>query len=239
MKWQSFFGAQRYKWLLQDIEKLSHGVGNIMRIDDIFRKVLRTWNPLDSPEELELLRRAIIGRPSGSAVFSVELICLCVSTIGSDDKYYTAWTIVELMRQRRVKDIDHVIFMEQIRFETMCRLKGWIENLVGRIPPINIQITEGLSSDNVGVEKIITDKRMFIKLQLSNEDKIWVMLLNIATLLVDLHNSFSYEREKITFEVRIKILLFLMDHNEFNVLIDSFNFSDYLFKYSKVGTFTI
>ena len=31
----------------------SQGVRNIMRIDDIFRQVLRTWNPLDSPEELE------------------------------------------------------------------------------------------------------------------------------------------------------------------------------------------
>ena len=59
MKWQSFFGAERYNWLLQDVEKSSQGVGDIMRIDDIFREVLRTWNPLDSPEELESLRRAI------------------------------------------------------------------------------------------------------------------------------------------------------------------------------------
>ena len=43
MKWQSFFGCR----------KSFRGVGNIMRIDDIFRQVLRTWNPLDSPEELE------------------------------------------------------------------------------------------------------------------------------------------------------------------------------------------
>ena len=64
-----------------------------MRIDDIFRQVLRTWNPLDSPEELESLRRAIAGRPSNSAIFSFELICPCVATMSSGDKYYTAWTI--------------------------------------------------------------------------------------------------------------------------------------------------
>ena len=32
--------------------------------------------------------------------------------MSSDDKYYTAWTIVELMRQRHIKDINHRLFIE-------------------------------------------------------------------------------------------------------------------------------
>ena len=43
--------------------------------------------------------------------------------MSSDDKYYTAWTIVELMRQRHIKNINHRLFIEQIRLETICRLK--------------------------------------------------------------------------------------------------------------------
>ena len=53
--------------------------------------------------------------------------------MSSDDKYYTAWTIVEL-----IKDINHGLLIEQVRLETICRLKGLIVNLAGRISPINI-----------------------------------------------------------------------------------------------------
>ena len=53
--------------------------------------------------------------------------------MSSGDKYYTAWTIVVL-----IKDINHGLFIEQVRLETICSFKGWIVNLVGRISPINI-----------------------------------------------------------------------------------------------------
>ena len=62
MKWQSFFGAERYNWLLQDVE-IVHRVLEILWESMIFfvkcfvlgihLTHLRNWNPLDSPEELE------------------------------------------------------------------------------------------------------------------------------------------------------------------------------------------
>ena len=73
------------------------------------------------------------------------------------------------MRQRHIKDINHRLFIEQIRLETICRLKRCKVNLVGRISPINIQITEEMLSDKASVEKIIINKRMSIQFQLSNE----------------------------------------------------------------------
>lgn len=87
MKWQSFFGARRYNWLLRDIEKNEDCEENSERINAIFRKVSRNWDPLVSAEKLGTLRDAIMSRSSGSMIFPLSLICCCVCTMGPDDKY--------------------------------------------------------------------------------------------------------------------------------------------------------
>ena len=173
MKWQSFFGARRYNWLLRDIEKNEDGEENSGRIDAILRKVLRNWDPLVSVEKLDTLREVIISRSSGSAIFPLSLICSCVCTMGSDDKYYPAWKIVELMRQRQIRDVKRIFILEGKRSVTKLLLQNWIVTLASRILPIKIHIIDGMLPDEKNIENLIIDTQASVKRQLNKDHKIW------------------------------------------------------------------
>ena len=235
MKWQSFFGARRYNWLLRDIEKNEDGEENSERIDAILRKVLRNWDPLVSVEKLDTLREVIISRSSGSAIFPLSLICSCVCTMGSDDKYYPAWKIVELMRQRQIRDVKRIFILEGKRSVTKLLLQNWIVTLASRILPIKIHIIDGMLPDEKNIENLIIDTQASVKRQLNKDHKIWVMLQNAAMLMKDICGL----SKDIDFDVRINILLYLLDHFEFNILIKSFDLKKYLLKNLESGTFTI
>jgi hypothetical protein len=66
------------------------------------REVLETWNPLADETNLELLNGAILRRPVTSEIFSMELICLCVTSSGVHDENFRAWEIIGSMLERRI-----------------------------------------------------------------------------------------------------------------------------------------
>jgi hypothetical protein len=124
MWWHSLFGSARYKWLLDESTKSSNGSSQWSeKIDTIMRKVVSTWNPHTDGSNLDFLHEAIALRPDGSEIFSVELICHCVSLIGEN---FRAWEIIELMLARRNSIATTGIFCERLRGQSMVILSDGI-----------------------------------------------------------------------------------------------------------------
>lgn len=101
-------------------------------------------------------------------------------------------------------------------------------NLASRILPIKIHIIDGMLPDEKNIEKLIINTQASVKRQLNKGHKIWVMLQNAAMLMKDICRL----SRDIDFDVRINILLYLLDHFEFD-------FKNYLLKNLELGTFTI
>jgi hypothetical protein len=100
MWWNPIFGSARYKWIHDRVLREMY-ISKSNETDAIIRKIVDTWDPLASERDLEYLFRAVQLRRSGSPIYSFELIYSCIASIKPDEKYYSAWCIIELMFHRR------------------------------------------------------------------------------------------------------------------------------------------
>jgi hypothetical protein len=235
MWWHSFFGAARYKWLLKETIKstkyaqaTSAREGLFTRIDIILRRVLDTWDPLAEKSDLEALKKSILKRPSASEIFSLELICHCVSSIGIEDKYFCAWEIIDLMQERRLHDVTAGFFDKRIRRQTMELLRRGVINLVEAIPPVEVKFQLLISENGRRKSKLIESEITGISDRFKEEMKCkkgsLLILLNMSRLLSILRESFPIDEPVISFDDRTRIILLLLDRNSSVVLLNSFTF---------------
>lgn len=235
MWWHSFFGAARYKWLLNETIKSTKYAGAttarlalFTRIDIILRTVLDTWDPLAEKSDLEALKKSILIRPSASEIFSLELICHCVSSIDIEDKYFCAWEIIDSMQKRRIHDVTTGFNHEEIRRPTMELLRRGIINLVEAIPPVEVKFQLLISKSGRRKSKLIESEITGISDRFKEEMKCKMgslsILLNMSRLLSILRESFPIDEPVISFDDRTRIILLLLDRDSSVALLNSFTF---------------
>ena len=233
MWWHSIFGAARYKWLLKETIKstkyaqaTSAREARFTRIDIILRTVLDTWDPLAEKSDLEALKESILKRPSASEIFSLELICHCVSSIGIEDKYFCAWEIIDSMQKRRLHDVTAGFIDEGIRRPTMERLRRGIINLVDEIRPVEVKFQLLISGNGRRKSELIELEIKGISDRLKEEMKCKMgslsILLNMSRLLSILRESFPTDEPLISFDDRIRIILLLLDRDSSVTLLNTF-----------------
>ena len=188
-------------------------------IDEKLIEVLSTWNPLASTDRLKLLRYAIICRPPYTAIFSIELICRCACSLGTDGKYFTAWTIIELMQKRIY--IDR-IFDKATQKETQKLLITWIGILTREIRFVEGGVDEkemmlrNYENRKIWIEINTPQIITYVKSYLAT-DTSWLILGMISSLLVIIND----DTNRVTLlSSRAKSLLYIITDEKFPMNFD-------------------
>ena len=193
----------------------------------ILRKVLETWNPLSDEKNLELLNGAILKRPVTSEIFSMELICLCMTSSGVHDENFRAREIIGSMIERRIPDATAGFVDEEMRRGTMKNLREGIEKLIMRIPPIkmNFEIkhreNESPRPHDLIVEiHNISDQ---MKVGVESGSSSLSILLTMSRLWSLLKESFTLDRPSIFFDDRTKTIIWFLDETSSRSFLNVFS----------------
>lgn len=190
----SVFGSYRYLWLFNDYKKALCLNKPKSELEIRLMELLLSWNP--SSKKLFHLKNTIERISCKNKLFSLFLVCDCMSQLTIDEKHIVAWEIISLMNSRIIKN-ELGYHSDEISYVTLIQN---IEQIVLKMPTINIEYD------------IIKAKLSFlstVEVSIFKVFKIMIHLLETMKLMDDTIDGEFYE---IKFNIKIQQILLFFDN---------------------------
>lgn len=136
MWFHPIFGNYRYAWLKTKVMRMGRLRQDTQELDDIFLRVLDTWNP--HAPNIDLLYDALVARKTTYQFIPMDLICQCV--LSAPPTSYAPWKLIHAMMERKINDTD--IIDSTLRYNTSQFIIQELNHLVESIPPFGFITTE-------------------------------------------------------------------------------------------------